>query len=46
MLGTPNGGKPPNWVTRLLRDPAVREAIVKGMRQYLTENFSMSQLIQ
>jgi len=33
------GAGAPNWVFRLLTDPAVRAAVLKGMRDYLGEKF-------
>ena len=42
-----SGGKPPGWVRNLLKDPEVRDAILKGMQRYLNERgFNFSKLVR
>jgi RHS repeat-associated protein len=41
------GGQPPGWVKNLLKNPDVRDAILKGMQRYLNERgFNFSKLVR
>jgi hypothetical protein len=47
-IAEPNGGGPaPGWVRNLLKDAAVRDAILKGMQKYLNEaDFNFTRLLR
>jgi filamentous hemagglutinin len=42
-----NGDKPPGWVKDLLKNPDVRDAVLKGMQKYLNERgFNFSKVVR